>query len=238
MSRARRAIVTAAGPNMLSILTNYALPSFRRYGEAQGYDVAVRELDNDSRTYGDAGSIQARWSKLRVLEEALRRYDFVVWVDADIIICRTDDDIEAHLAKDDFQAFALEQIPAHHRVNPNAGVWAMRAVPEASEFLREVTAAGQQPGPWADQGSIMKVLGWDRGNALYRWCKPGQGSRYLAHTAWLPPGWNQLYIDPEWNPATYDSIPRAARPFAVHFAGMTIAKRKIAMRAYLAALQQ
>jgi hypothetical protein len=238
MSRSRRAIVTAAGPNMWSLLTKYALPSFLRYGEAQHYDVVVKELDNDSQTYNGLDSIQARWGKLGALEEALKRYDFVVWMDADIIICRMDDDIELRLAKDDFQAFVLEQFPAEHRVNPNTGVWAMRAVPEATDFLCDVAAAGQQFGPWADQGSIIKVLGWDRGNALYRWCKPGQGSPYLAHTAWLPPGWNQLYIDPEWDREIYDLIPRVARPFALHFAGMTIAEREIAMGAYLGAVQQ
>lgn len=80
-------------------------------------------------------------------------------------------------------------------MNPNTGVWLMRSSRSAFEFLDAVEAAGPQPGPWADQGAVLAALGWDRGDERYHWAGPGPGSRFLAGTSWLPPGWNQPYLE-------------------------------------------
>jgi hypothetical protein len=114
---------------------------------------------------------------------------------ADVLVARTDDDVTAHLHPDHFQALALEQVPAEHRVNPNTGVWLMRSCPSAFDFLDAVEAAGTQPGPWADQGAVLAALGWNRGDERYHWSGPGPGTRFLAGTSWLPSGWNQPYLE-------------------------------------------
>ena len=95
----------------------------------------------------DAGAQQAKWAKLRLLREALERYPLALWVDADVLLRRHDEDVATHLHPDHFQGLVLEHVPYEHRVNPNTGVWLMRSDPTAFAFLDAVEAAGPQPGP-------------------------------------------------------------------------------------------
>jgi hypothetical protein len=162
----------------------------------------------------------------------------VLWPDADVVLLRGDEDIATHLHPDAFQAPALEQVPDEHRINPNTGVWVMQAHPSAFAFLDQVEAAGAQPGPCGDQGAVVAALGWDRGDSDYRWAKPGQGNHFLTGTSWLPPGWNQSYLDRQdetelYNGAadSYTDRPGVGHPHALHFVGMTPTARYRHMRA-------
>jgi hypothetical protein len=84
----KKTIVTAAGPAMLKMLEQYALPSFERYADVMGYDVHVEKLDSDSSNDKNPFNRAARWAKLGVIREALDKCDTLVWLDADVIICR------------------------------------------------------------------------------------------------------------------------------------------------------
>lgn len=227
---ARKAIVTAAGPRMWRLLERYALPTFWRFADRFAYDVLPSLLDDDGESDDRRATNGARWAKLPLLREALESYDIVVWLDADVMIRRFDDDIAAHLAPEKFQAFALEQVPQDRRINPNTGVWVMRGGRQAISFLNTVERAGQQRGPWADQAAVMKVLGWDRGGCLYQGAGPGPGSSFLRGTAWLPPSWNQLYAVPGEDAAGVHAVLRVNEPHALHFAGMGLDERELLMR--------
>lgn len=225
--RARGVIVSAAGPTMRRTLHELALPTFRRFGDAWGYDVQVHDLGSDG-TGATTPAQRAKWAKVSLLQQALREYELVLWLDADVLVVRTDEDIADHLHEDHFQALALEHVPAEHRVNPNTGVWLMRSCPEAFAFLDAVTEAGPQPGPWADQGAVLAALGWHRGDERYHWARPGPGTAALTSTSWLPPGWNQPYVEertPEncYNsePQSYLTRPTVPDPHVIHFMGMT-----------------
>jgi galactosyl transferase GMA12/MNN10 family len=220
-------LVTAAGPQMRDVLHELALPTFRRYAARWGYAVRAVDLPADG-VGADIAAQRAKWEKIRLVRQALTEFPLVVWLDADVLLMRDDDDIAGHLHPGHFQALALEHVPAEHRVNPNTGVWLMRSHPATFDFLDAVEAAGPQPGPWADQGAVLAALGWDRGNEQYWWAGPGPGSRALAGTSWLPPGWNQPYvtgrIDSELyngNASSYADRPVVAHPHALHFMGMT-----------------
>jgi galactosyl transferase GMA12/MNN10 family len=233
----RGALVTAAGPGMRAALHELALPTFRRWADRWGWTVRATDLAADGAA-ADAGAQRAKWAKIGLLRDALREFPLALWVDADVLIVRDDEDVADHLHPSAFQALALEQVPAEHRVNPNTGVWLLRSCPEAFEFLDAVEAAGVQPGPWADQGAVLAALGWSRGDERYRWAGPGAGSRFLAGTSWLPPGWNQPWTgeraeDDCFNSsaASYAERPRVPHPHALHFMGMTPAARYRAMAA-------
>lgn len=226
----RKAIVTAAGPRMRGLLERYALPTFWHFADRFGYDVLPSFLDDDGQSDDRRAANGARWAKLPLLREAAESYDIVVWFDADVMIRRFDDDIASHLAPEKFQAFVLEQVPQDRRVNPNTGVWAMRGGSRTIRFLKAVEQAGQQRGPWADQAAVMRVLGWDRGGALYHDASPGRGSAFLRGTGWLPPSWNQLHSVPGENAAGVHAMPRVDEPHALHFAGMGIDEREMRMR--------
>lgn len=237
-SRQRRgAIVSAAGPRMRAALHELALPTFRRYADCWDWDVLVEDLPSDG-AGADVAAQQAKWAKLRLLRQALETHAFALWVDADVLLLRDDEDVTSHLHRRHFQALALEQVPAEHRVNPNTGVWLLRSCVRAFAFLDEVEARGQQPGPWADQGAVLAALGWERGDLDYRWARPGRGSVHLAGTSWLPGGWNQPYVGerrPEdcFNSSadSYAERPRVPSPHALHFMGMSPEARYTAMSA-------
>ena len=220
-------IVTAAGPTMRAVLHELALPTFRRFAERWQYDVRAVDVPADGEGANEAAQ-QAKWAKLRLIREALLTHSTVLWLDADVLLMRTDEDVADHLHPDHFQALALEQVPFEHRVNPNTGVWLLRSCPESFAFLDAVEAAGRQPGPWADQGAVLAALGWRRGDEQYRWAGPGSGSPFLLRTSWLPTGWNQPYVDGRTAEASYNSPsesyasrPRVPHPHALHFMGMT-----------------
>jgi hypothetical protein len=220
-------VVTAAGPNMRTLLHQFAVPTFCLFADRWGYQVHAVDLTQDG-TAADAGAQRAKWAKVKLMRQALSEFPLALWLDADVLLMRTDEDIAEHLHPDHFQALALEQVPSEHRINPNTGVWLMRSCPQAFSFLNAVEAAGQQPGPWADQGAVLAALGWNRGDGQYRWARPGTGTAFLAGTSWLPPAWNQPYlegrtVDSCYNstPQSYATRPTVPNPHALHFMGMT-----------------
>ncbi len=120
----RKAIVTAAGPRMWHLLERYALPTFWRFADRFAYDVLPSFLDDDGRSEDRRATNGARWAKLPLLREAAESYDIVVWLDADVMICRFDDDIASHLAPEKFQAFrarAGAAGPAHQSQHRRSG---------------------------------------------------------------------------------------------------------------------
>jgi hypothetical protein len=236
MSQEVKTLVTAAGPLMAPLL-DHSLPSFRQYGEAQGYNVIAEHIGEDSHDWHSKNGRAARWAKLGIIRKALQTSDIAVWFDADIVICRRDEDIADHLRDDSFQALTIEQVPSEHRVNPNTGVWVMRHCTEAFDFLDAVEEAGPQPGPWMDQGAVLKVLGWERGDERYYGARPGLGSEYLQHTSWLPVGWNQPFVDRPDVGEVWSNRPTEKFPCAVHFMGIReISERAATMANFCASL--
>ncbi len=227
---------------MRALTHDVVKPGFRSFADRWGYDLRTVDLQVDG-ARADAAAQRAKWSKIELLRGALREYPLALWLDADVLIARTDEDIAAHLHPDHFQALVLEQVPAEHRVNPNTGVWLMRSCPAAFDFLDAVEAAGQQPGPWADQGAVLAALGWDRGDENYHWAGPGGGSRFLAGTSWLPAGWNQPFLEGRTPDACYNGAadsyvgrPTVPDPCAIQFMGMTPTARLHHMTAVAASL--
>lgn len=220
-------VVTAAGPGMRAVLHDLALPTFRRWAGRWGWDVRAVDLASDG-AGADPAAQAAKWAKTRLLRQALQQHPFALWLDADVLLLRADEDVTVHLLPGTFQALALEQVPVERRVNPNTGVWLLRSCPEAFAFLDAVDALGQQPGPWADQGAVLAALGWDRGDERYHGARPGPGSTALTGTSWLPIGWNQPYLQGRVEGQVFNSSadsyadrPTVAAPHALHFMGMT-----------------
>jgi hypothetical protein len=220
---------------MRDVLHDLALPTFARYAAKWSWRLLVEDLSTDGAGAAPRAQ-QAKWVKIRLLRQALETHPLALWVDADVLLLRDDEDLTAHLHPEHFQALALEQVPSEHRVNPNTGVWLLRSCPQAFAFLDAVEAAGPQPGPWADQGGVLAALGWDRGDEQYHWARPGRGSAFLEATSWLPPGWNQPHLHGRraeecFNSAvdSYADRPQVLDPHALHFMGMTPEARYRAM---------
>jgi hypothetical protein len=229
----KKTIVSAAGPAMLPMLEQYALPSFERYADAMGYGIHVEKLDSDSSDDKNPFNRAARWAKLGVIRELLDTCDTLVWLDADVIICRQNEDIADGVHPDAFQGLALDWVPQAQRINPNTGVWVIRNNSQAFKFLDAVDEMGLIPGPWADQAAVMKVLGWEWDEAdtfNYRWARPVHASEYLAGTNWLGQGWNQPDLTCTSRAEAWTGRPYVERPYAVHFMGMNFVERELKMR--------
>lgn len=237
--RTRGVIVTAAGPRMREVLHDLALPTFRRYAERWGYEVQAEDLPVDGNG-ADLAAQRAKWHKIGLLRQALGQHRVVVWLDADVLLLRQDEDVAALLRPRSFQGLALEQVPWEQRVNPNTGVWVLRSCPAAVAFLQAVEAAGPQPGPWSDQGAVLAALGWDRGDEQYRGARPGVGNAFTRRTTWLPHRWNQPYLGPREDDEAFNSAAASYRdrpdhpdPCALHFMGLTAEARLRRMREVL-----
>lgn len=220
-------VVTAAGPGMRAVLHDLALPTFSRWAARWGWAVRAVDLPSDG-AGADPAAQAAKWAKTGLLRSALRQHPFALWVDADVLLLRTDEDVSVHLLPGTFQALALEQVPSERRTNPNTGVWLLRSCPAAFDFLDAVDRLGPQPGPWADQGAVLAALGWDRGDEHYRGARPGRGTAALSGTSWLPTGWNTPYLtgrveQEQFNSRadSYADRPTVAAPHALHFMGLT-----------------
>jgi hypothetical protein len=167
-------------------------PTFETYARRHGYRVEVHELhDHDDRSRPEVR--RAKWRKVELLADALRRADVVVWIDADAAITRFDRDIADDLGRTAFQGLALERFP--ERVNPNTGVWVLRRGDRARAFLRAVLDVGQLEHSWADQATVCHLLGWDLGDHHGHGARPVRSTPFAATTSWLPPTWNVVAED-------------------------------------------
>lgn len=161
LSAMKKALVSAAGPNMQEILA-CSEPTFEHFADTHGYDLVIDRQLQDHSQHQHPDSKAARWGKIALLEQTIRSHDLVVWMDADVMIHKFDRDIADDVPHDCFQAFVLELFP--HRFNPNSGVWALRQDEESARFLEDVRGIGQLDHSWADQGAICTALGWDIGD--------------------------------------------------------------------------
>src|SRR3954467_81093 len=104
----RGIVVTAAGPQMQAALHELALPTFRRWADRHGWGVIAHDLAAEGAA-ADNGAQRAKWAKVGLLRDALRDHPLAVWIDADVLLMRDDEDVSIHLHPDAFQALALEQ---------------------------------------------------------------------------------------------------------------------------------
>lgn len=219
---------------MLPLLHKYSLPTFEKFANNNGYIVEVVELPRDDLARKSKEAREARWQKMSIMRNALERNDLAVWFDADVMICRYDEDIAGHLQESDYQGFVLHDVPAENRINPNTGVWVMKNTEKSFRFLDEIERIGMPEGRWADQGAVMRALGWINGDDRYFGARmPAEGTDFMTGTGWLPTGWNQPYCENRPNPEAYVGRPLVANPHAVHFMAMTIQERMQTMGALL-----
>ena len=227
----RKTIVTFAGPNMRPFLDAFSLPSFKRFADRHNYMLQVTYPERDDADRRTSFAKEVRWGKLSLIRSALEQNDVVLWLDADVLLCRFDTDIIDSLGNDDFQGLVLHSVPFENRISPNTGVWVIRNTDKAFKFLDRVSDVGIPEGRWADQGAVLRVLEWELGDDHYHGAKmPDIPTEFMFGTAWLPIGWNQTYSENRDNPAEYTGRLEVPNPFAIHFSRMSIHDRMKYMR--------
>jgi hypothetical protein len=215
----KKVLVTAAGPRLWPVL-RLSLPTHRTFASAHGYELRVdRSVDDTAAIADPSRRKEARWRKVEIIKQALSCFDVVLWVDADAMFCRFDRDILEDLPPGYFQGLVLEECSA--RVNPNSGVWLLRADARSTLLLEDVTAIGQLDHSWADQAALCAALGWDIGDVHGHGARPVIRSPHLFGTAWLPTSWNSV--------SPFSTAGTRVR----HFPGMSVEARVSAMKEVL-----
>lgn len=187
----RKAIATFGyGPQ--ATLLDVALPTFRWYAETHGYDLFVpaeQSFGGVLRPYP--------WLKVPLITALLDGgYDVVLWLDADVVVCRYDKDI---LEDAGGQPFSVVVHETDDGGVPNTGVWLCRqGTQETLRTLWGRDGCGRSD-VWWEQAAFIDALGGDPG----------------AKPVSVPDGplWGRLPY--EWNPHIRDGrgVPADCRFF-------------------------
>ena len=192
----RRAICSLATGQYRSLLGRSGL-SFQRYADRWDWDVVLS-------TEQLAGERPAPWGKVPLVRSLLDEYEWVLWLDADVVIVDLEADIASEL-EDDRDLYLVE----HKWTNPytgtdeytaNTGVFLIRSCDYARDFLDAVWASEAYiDHPWWENAAALKLLGYGL-----------EPARLLEPTQWLA---RAKLIDHRFNSVEGD---QARRPVFVH----------------------
>lgn len=95
------------------------------------------------------------WSKVKLLQKYLSEYDFLVWMDADVLVTNPEIRLEAFMAMIKPDAFMFI---GHDFQNLNAGILIIRNCPIAHEFLQDVWNKTEYINHiWWEQAAIIEL---------------------------------------------------------------------------------
>lgn len=203
----RCCIVTAYQGDEFAKLATLTLPRMEAFAARHGYELIVHPPDG-------AGFTDS-WMKIPAIISALQcGFDFVLWLDIDALILRTDRDIleDAQPGADLLVSWHGPQtarldgapFPPHY----NAGVYLIRRSEWSLDFFTRLLALhGEVTHPWREQAALLTMLGYNEslGNG------PNVANEIdRAHVGHLDPIWNSI-----------PGIAMATDPVIHHFAGLT-----------------
>jgi hypothetical protein len=186
----RRAICSLATGPYRSMLSRSAL-SFERYAERWGWEVVLSTEDlSDGRP--------APWGKVPLLRSLLDAYEWVLWLDADVVIVDQAADISTEIREG--KDLYLTEHKWLDQYTANSGVMLIHASDWSRAFLDEVWAREEYADhPWWENAAVLDLLGYGLDPA-----------RLVRPTKWLR---DTRVIDPRWNSVEID---RAERPAFIH----------------------
>jgi len=169
-----------------------SMPTFEEYASIHGYDLVLANDVDRLPGSGWAASRHPAWRKVPTIACLCRRYDEVLWLDADVAIRRMDVDIATE-AVGDRRHFLVVHNTSDGAV-PNSGVWFLRGVDgDEIDALRDL-ASFTRSGCWWEQAALIKSLGGD---------PDATPVSVPASNKWseLPYHWNPHCHDPRGIPA-------------------------------------
>lgn len=159
----------------------HTLPLMERYARRHG-------MDFDCVNLGFVGVAPPSWMKLPHLGSALADgYDKVLWVDADIVIVKSADNILDEVPDDAWQALVRHKTECG--AVPNCGLWVvtqpMRQVFKTAwdEYLDEYRNHS-----WWEQAAILRLMGYEVTPKPE--ANPGEPTPLAEHTHYLHSRWN------------------------------------------------
>ena len=179
------------------ILLAITKPAFRDYANQHGYEfLEPAHVPTDR---------PASWYKVATMLPALRRFDEVLWLDADVLILDGSCDLADEVPADAWQAMV-----AHHTPDgevPNHGVWfAREPMVPVLERIWQMTDYLQHP--WWEQAAGCELLGYNP------WTRPmirKADTPLWERTHWLGTEWNSHRDDEADQPRFWHASVRGDR---------------------------
>jgi len=189
-SECSRAICSLATGDYRSLLSRSAL-SFERYAERWEWDLVLSTEDL-------ADGRPPPWGKIPLLRSLLDEHDWVLWLDADVVIVDLHADITDEIQ--DGKDLYLVEHPWLGQYKANSGVVLLRSCDWSRAFLDQVWALDQYTEhPWWENAAVLDLLGYGL-----------EPARLVEPTPWLA---RTKFIDRRWNSIELD---RSERPAFVH----------------------
>lgn len=189
-------IIASFGTNYHSRLLALSIPTLYLYSHNHDYDLFIPNNDFFS---DETKQMPPSWWKLDIIEHLFKNYDRVLWLDADVMICRFDEDISDSLDSDSDFGVVVHQTPDGQI--PNCGVWLLNK--SCLSWLPKLRLYKnfKRSECWWEQAALLYLLGID----------PDSQDISLSKETDIP--WTQL--DYLWNPHINDSrkIPNETKFF-------------------------
>lgn len=201
-----RKVLCTIAAGMHRPLLDVAGPTLERYAARHGYELVALE-------HNPTPQRPASWGKVALAYDLAYDYDVVFWVDSDAVIVDDSKDVVHDMSRR--RSFNVVVHDAPEGRIPNLGVFAARGDWSTRRLLRAMWARREYTHHrWWENAAFLDLLGFRTGDRV------GSG----VPTPWrfvvgsLDKGWNSIPADP--SPA----------PRIVHFPGMTLDERIVAMR--------
>jgi Nucleotide-diphospho-sugar transferase len=195
-------IYTAYDQNYAAVAA-FTVPAMRKYAANHGFDFE-EYIDRPI-------ELPMAWAKIEIaLEKFAEGYDTLVWIDADALVRRFDEDIRIYADDDhDFYFVGERGMTPGVEVRLNAGLFMMRRTSHSEAFLRAVLRRTEYTHhAWWEQAAIMAEFGlWSHfdGAAV----RPDEPNRFTERLKYLPSRWNN-FMGHDLNPD----------PIVRHFIGL------------------
>jgi hypothetical protein len=131
-------------------------PTLFAYGFVHHWDVVISSEDL-------ADGRPPAWAKVSLMSELLKRYEYVLWIDADALIVDLNRDLLAEVVDDSFHDVWLARHPQERNDAaqvPNAGVFLARSSPFARALLEEIWSLEEYvEHNWWENAALVDLLG-------------------------------------------------------------------------------
>lgn len=147
------------------------------------------------------------WSKISLLQKYFSQYDFLVWMDADVLIMNPEIKFETfiNMMKPDSFMFL-----GHDLNNLNTGIFVIKNCPLAHEFLEDV---------W-NKTEYLNHVWWEQGAVIDLW---KNSEKYKRHMDILE--YRHINIMNAFHPEIDPKVHWLPGDFCIHFAGIRTMSR-------------
>jgi len=197
-------ICSLASAPLYETMLEITKPTLEYYAKLHKMDTFVSSID-----YQVDSLRPPVWNKIALINNLLKHYKMVFWIDCDAIIVNPERDIRLDLN----QQYPMHLV-THYGIqpnNPNTGVWVLENDPRVIVLLEDMwSRTDMVSNPWWDQGVLLNLLGY--------------GLTHAYKDYWGPTKYTNLVgdLDLKWNSRPLEQV---QNPYIEHFSGLKYHER-------------